>query len=142
MHTQQIHNIAKNQSYTHYFQIWMAGDNPSGMRVGRTDITPAQLNISKDGGAYTTTTNNFSNVGNGLYKIVLTADEMNANVVSLYFPGQSSGYGGYHALIDTGVPVKTDAPVKDKQDIPKGDLTVEQIFELLAKRLKRTGRRI
>jgi hypothetical protein len=40
---------------------------------------------SLDGGSYTATTNAVTAIGNGMYKINLTAAEMNGNIVALRF---------------------------------------------------------
>lgn len=101
MHTDRITGITKNQSYTLYFQIWSAGNNPSGMMTGSTGLTGV-LKISKDGGAYADTTNSMSEIGLGLYKIVLTATEMNADVINIYRAGVNSTIGGHHSIIYTG----------------------------------------
>ena len=42
-------------------------------------------NISKDGGAFAALTNSVAEIGNGTYKVTLTATEMNADVVLLRF---------------------------------------------------------
>lgn len=60
------------------------------MVLASDHITPATSKtiveeISKDGGAFAACTNAFGEIGNGFYKITLTAAEMNAAVIALKF---------------------------------------------------------
>lgn len=51
---------------------------------GKTELT-VTAQVSKDGGAFANCTNSASEVGNGVYKINLTATEMNADTITLKF---------------------------------------------------------
>jgi len=65
--------------------------NFSVLMVDDTDhVTPELLasvsaTISKDGGAFAASTNSVAEVGNGLYKLNITAAEMNADILTLRF---------------------------------------------------------
>ena len=101
MHTDRITNITKNEQYILHLQLWNSSGTPAGMVTGKISQT-GTLKISKDGEAYTDTTNSLVEIGSGLYSITLTASEMNADVISIYRAGTSSDVGGFHALITTG----------------------------------------
>ena len=51
---------------------------------GKTGLT-VSATISKDGGSFAATANSVAEIANGIYKITLTATEMNADVVCLRF---------------------------------------------------------
>lgn len=58
------------------------------MKLSADHITPATgktvtVQVSKDGGAFATSTNSASEISNGWYKVVLTATEMNASLIAV-----------------------------------------------------------
>lgn len=145
--TSHIINVAKNTAYRYHFQSWSLASSPI-PELGAINISPAKLKISKDDGSYVNTTNNFVEVGNGLYYVDLTSTEMNADVISLYF-GSGSGSGD-HAMIYTGLVgsggsgggISLDDEIEGKVTLPTGNLTIRQIFELLLQRLGRNNPKI
>lgn len=77
-------NIPKNQSF---FII----SAPDAYIAGGTQLYPRSADmgsvifkISKDGGAFSTSTNAATALANGIIKLILTADEMNADRIDIY----------------------------------------------------------
>lgn len=148
MHTIHINNVEKNVAYTHYLQFWTAGNNPSGMMSGNPGLS-GTISISKDGGAYTPTTNSLVEIGSGLYKIILTSTEMNADIINIYKVGSNSSYGGHHAMIVTGLVgssggsgLDLDTEIDSSTTTPRVNPTIGALFALLARRLKRANQKL
>lgn len=70
----------RGQAYTHYFIYSNVDEGGFAAR----DMDASRV-ISKDGGAFGTTTNGVTSIGLGFYTIVLTATEMDADIVCLNF---------------------------------------------------------
>lgn len=89
----------KNESYDYYFFVadTTATPVPSSAKTSASFISRL---ISKDDGAFNTTTNAPTEIGNGWYKITLTATEMNADKIILFF--RISGGTSDQSIIYTG----------------------------------------
>lgn len=73
--------IKKGKALSNFtFYMVAASDHITGI-AGATIVS----SISKDGSDFTNCTNNAESISSGLYKIDLTATEMNANVINLKF---------------------------------------------------------
>ena len=77
--------IQKNSAFTNFQFLMYQTDH----------VTPATnltvtAEISKDGGAFSSCASSVSEISSGLYKINLTATEMNADIISLKFTGTSA----------------------------------------------------
>lgn len=126
--------------------------------IGATFIVSRK--ISKDGAAFVNTTNPVVEVGEGWYKIDLTAAETNADIVALSLIDDSTGDEVEEpALLYTASAsgnltaqevweyanreltgndaVKLTDIVSEEADLPKGPLTVLQVLQVIAKRFKR-----
>jgi hypothetical protein len=74
--------IKKNTAIPN-FQIFMTDENDH--VSGKVGLSSFTREISKDGGAFTNLSNNVSEIGNGVYKIDLTAGELDADIITLRF---------------------------------------------------------
>jgi hypothetical protein len=77
--------IVKNVGNSVDFELRLIS-SPSTLATG---LSPT-VQISKDGGAFASTTNSASEIGIGVYTIALTATELNANRVALLFQGSGA----------------------------------------------------
>lgn len=81
----------KNIAYTLWFVLYLTDDGaPSFSGFGSYWST---LQISKDGGSFTTLTNTPVSMGNGWWYINLTANEMNADTVRISIVGAENSGG-------------------------------------------------
>lgn len=148
-----LQNITKNEAFRLYFQH----TDDSGTDAPGTIEDPlvTYTEISKDGGIFTPTTNSIVQIdggqkGNGY--IDLTLSEMNADniIVKIRVMDETEGLPGNQVgIIDTiiiytgtvsgggGGDISMNDVIANQSDLPNGDLTVRQVFELIAKRLKR-----
>lgn len=98
----------RNTAFDLYFTIRDADGDPV------TGAAAADSEVSKDGGAFADCTNEFSEIGNGLYKLTLTSTEMTADVVCVQAKTSTSGAKTPQVVIyttestwDEGIDVKT-----------------------------------
>lgn len=167
----------KNQTFTVHGRFENGGTNAGlGLGVSIAGHT-ISARISKDGAQFVNCTNAASVItpdagGNGWSrgwaKVILTADEMNADRIVIEFADEtsatsnpcvviyttsSSGGGGATAaevwdyatrtLTSSGSGgISLDDTITEGTEIPGGTITLRQVFQLIAKRLKRTGHRI
>lgn len=73
--------IAKNVELANFQVLMVLSSDHVTAATGKT----VAGQISKDGGAFDAVTNSISEIGNGMYKVTLTATEMNADVITLKF---------------------------------------------------------
>lgn len=73
--------IPKNVALSNFEFLMIDSSDHISYKTGLT----VTAQISKDGGVFANCTNSVSEIGNGVYKINLTATEMNANVITLKF---------------------------------------------------------
>ena len=90
-----VEGIKKNEILNN-FEFFMA-DSSDG-RTPKPGITITS-SVSKDGGAFGATSNSATEVGNGIYKINLSAADLNADVLTLKFTG--TGADGRYITIKT-----------------------------------------
>lgn len=73
--------VTKNSALANFEFLMVGSDDHISPAASKT----VTATISKDGGAFAACSNSVSEVSNGVYKISLTATEMNANVITLKF---------------------------------------------------------
>lgn len=165
--------LTKGQQATIYFTNEQA-NNPYGavQATGSFEF----VGVSKDGIQFAPATNAPSEIpllssdggsgtrSYGRYKIVLTADEMNADVITLVW--KDTGNAGFiygtififtgtvgitaqniweyadRTLSESGGGLSLDDIIPEGTEVPGGTITVRQVLQLIAKRLKRNGHRI
>lgn len=115
--------ITKNSSYIYYFFMTDSQITPVPV-AGKTGLTFTTKLISKDGGAFATTTNTPVEIANGWYKITLTSTEMNADAVLLNFKGTNSN-------IDSAILFTTASG--------SSGLTAQQVWEYTTRSLTASG---
>jgi len=152
-----LQNITKGAEFTLAFGTQKADETTGAVAI---------VKISKDGGDFVTCTNSATVItaagdvfGTLAYQIVLTADEMNADRIVVVAEKTTSAYAITWAIIYTGSSgggataqevweyatrtlsssggISMDDVIQNKANLPSGNLTVRQVFELIAKRLER-----
>ena len=73
--------VPKNVALSNFSFLMVLSSDHVTPATGKTLVEE----ISKDGGAFVACTNNFAEIGNGVYKIDLTQAEMNADIIVLKF---------------------------------------------------------
>lgn len=89
-----VSNIKKNAALAAFEFLMVSATDHLTPLTGLT----VTCQISQDGGAFGASTNAPTEVANGIYKITLTAAEMNANIITLYFTAATAD-GQYVTII-------------------------------------------
>jgi len=117
---------AKDYQYRIYGQatsVYFSSLNNAGTAVWAGGFGAGESQISKDGGAFANTTNLPTYIGNGVYNIVLTATEMQAEFINLSFI--DSGPGNIPDWVQIDTKLKVGLVEIDSTSFPSANIALE-----------------
>ena len=124
-------NIPKGEAFTVYYSVPVAGYNDGNSTVINN---PTNSKISKDGGAFTNTANSQTYVDVSIASLTLTAEEMNADVITIYVNRTSTGSETFNVIYiftDNYNPISGGASAEDIANAVVGNL--ENLREFIKK---------